>query len=151
MRFHACWLHYIYDTMCTWFNLKRRWHLKHWEQNNMAVMTFSDDIFRCIFLNEDIRILIRDDPVQWRIYASPGLNELNVVLPSFLQIAHARLPVNTEARHMAAILQMRFSHSFSLMNIFEFPLQFHSWQKVNIGSSNKCCCVKLATSQPFPG
>ena len=42
----------------------------------MFNLQFADDMFRCIFLNEDLRILIPDDPVQWPIYASPGLNEL---------------------------------------------------------------------------
>ena len=58
---------------------------------------FADDIFRCILLNENVwipnkislkfvpkgRILNQWWLVHWRIYASPGLNELKQVLCMF--------------------------------------------------------------------
>ena len=59
--------------------------LCHWGRNRRH---FADDIFKCIFLNENVwialkislkfvpKVWINNIPVYWRIYASLGLNEL---------------------------------------------------------------------------
>ena len=94
---------------------------------------FPDDIFNCIFLNENDRILIQisltyvprcpivnnpallqawtndDDPIYWRIYAALGGNELT----------------HRGRDDMDAITQTTFSSAFFLKKMFEFRLKFH--------------------------
>ena len=146
MSFHACWLHYIYDTMCTWFNLNRRWHLKHRDQNKIAAIlqtTFSDAFYWMktfafwSMMTQFNDAYMRHRP-QW---------VKNVVLPSFLLIAHARLPGETKKLPFCG---WNFQIHFLEWKYFNFRYNYiESRQIIYIGSSNIWCCVELATSPPF--
>ena len=127
---------------------------------------FTDYIFKCVFLNEDIWILIDislkfvpkgpinnipalvqimawrrpgdkplSEPMMMSIYASLGLNELNIGPCSpcnpkcYFARQHWVKSAHWGQEKMANILQITFSNAFSGMKTFDFQVKFH-WYNV---------------------